>query len=150
MATTIGDIVASLESEIATTLGSSYKKLEYLIDVQKNNFRTSSDRYGVRALEASEIPGVTKYTTFTQSFEVVTTKSYYESALDDSEQVQAGLDLRANMLDMYKDITNAKGGLPAVILNITDLVMAEVEYLTEDKVAVLRSTMNISYRLNLL
>lgn len=149
MSTTITDIITGMESQIATLLP-TFSELQYKEDVQKNNLRASSDRYGVLAKASSEVPGVTKYLTFSQSFEVILIKKYYESSISDDKQVSAGLDLRDSALEIYKTLINTKAGAPAVVMNITELEMAEIEYLEEDKVAVLRSTVNITYRESLI
>ena len=144
------DIKEALESEIQSELGVSYKPLMYLEDVKKNNFRTSTERFGVRALGAFQVPGVTKFYTFTQSFEIVLSKGYYESAIDDSEQIGKAFDNRENLLAIYKRLINNKGGLPLVVLNIFNMTIEEPEYLLEDKVAVQRATVDITFRLTLL
>lgn len=150
MIDSIRDIKTSMEGVIQTTLGSTYKKLAYVEDVEKNNFRTNSERYGVRALSGFEVPGVTKNPTFTQSFEVVLTKAYLDSSLDDAEQVEKGLDNYENMLDIYKELVNSKAGVPATVLNITNLTWGDPEYLVDSKVAVQRATMDITYRFSLI
>lgn len=150
MIDTMRDIRDSMLSEIATELGATYKQLAYLEDVEKNNFRTNNDRYGVRALTANEVPGVTKNVHITQTFEVVLTKGYYESSLDDTEQVEKAYDNRENALDIYKRMVNTHAGLSGTVLNITNLVVEEPEYLLEEKVAVQRATMDITYRFNLI
>lgn len=144
------DIRDSMLTEIAAELGASYVQLPYVENVEKNNFRNSNDRYGVRALEASQVPGVTKYPTFTQSFEVILTKGYIESNLDDTPQVTKSYDNRENLLDIYKRLVNNRVGIPATVLNVTDLVVSSPEYLEDDKVVVQRATMNITYRFSLI
>jgi hypothetical protein len=104
---------------------------------------------GVRALGALQNPGVNRYTTFTQSFEVVLTKGYIQSTIDDTEQVEKSYDLRAIMLDIYTDLVNTKAGVPASVMNIFNLEFTEPEYLEEDKVVVTRYTMDITFRLTL-
>jgi hypothetical protein len=150
MSDVMRNIRDALVSEIQAELGVNYKELAYLEDVTKNSFRTSSERFGVRPLASSEVSGVTKMPQFIQSFEIVISKQYTESNLDDSEQVEKSLDNRELVLLLYKRLVNNKGGLPLVILNIFDLNIAEPEYLEEDKVAIQRATMNIQYRINLL
>lgn len=139
----------AVESEISTELGASYSKLPYVEVIEKNSFRTNNNRYGVRALVSSEIPGVTKYTTFTQSFEMVLTKGYVQSTIDDTEQVEGSYDLRALILDIYTRLVNNKAGIPALTINVTNLVVSEPEYLEDDKVVIIRSTFDIIYRLTL-
>ena len=144
------DIRNAMETEIAAELGVNYKKLAYLEDVTKNSFRTNNDRYGVRALSSSEVDGVTKNPTFTQSFEVVLTKGYYESNLDDTEQIERSLDNRENLLCIYKRLVNNRAGIPSVVLNIQNLQIDEPEFLVDEKVAVQRATMDITYRFSLI
>ena len=144
------DIRDAMETEIASELGATYKKLAYLEDVDKNSFRTTQDRYGVRALGGLEVPGVTKNVHITQTFEVVLTKGYLDSNLDDIKQVERAYDNRENMLDIYKRMVNNKAGAPAIVLNITNLVVAEPEFNVEEKVAIQRATMDITYRFSLI
>ena len=150
MSDVMRDITNAMETEIQAELGVLYKKLAYVEDVSKNSLRTSSDRYGVRALESSQIPGVTKFTTYTQSYEVVLSKGYVQSNIDDTEQVDASYDLRALLLDIYTRLVQTHAGLPLVVLNIFNMVADQPEYLVDEKVVVIRATMDITYRLTLL
>ena len=150
MIDSIRDITNSMTAEIAAELGASYSTLPYLEDVEKNNFRSNNNRYGVRALAAFEVPGVTKNVHITQSFEVVLTKGYYESNLDDAKQIEAAYDNRENLLDIYRRLVNARAGIPGTVLNIQNLVVSEPEYLVDEKVAVQRATMDITFRFSLI
>jgi hypothetical protein len=149
--TAIADIIASLESELQVELP-SYVKLAYIEDVAKNTFRKTGtkDCYGIRALEADQLPGVTKTITLNQEFEVILTSGYTQSTISDASQISDSLDLRANFLGLYKRYVNGKGGLPGTILNITDLILQDPEYLDDDKVVVQRAKMNIQYRYSLI
>jgi len=144
------DIRDSITAEIVAELGATYSALPYLENVEKNNFRSNNNRYGVRALFGAEVPGVTKNVHITQTFEVVLTKGYYESSLDDAEKIERAYDNRENVLDIYKRLVNTRGGLPGTVLNITNLVVSEPEFLVEEKVAVQRATMDITYRFSLI
>jgi hypothetical protein len=149
MSDVMRDIRDAMLSEIQAELGVSYKELAYLETIEQNNLRTNTDRFGVRALASSQVPGVTRFTTFTQSFEIVLTKGYAASAIDDSERVEKAYDNRENLLAIYTRLVNNKGGLPLVVLNIFSLNISEPEYLLEDKVVIQRATMDITYRLSL-
>lgn len=148
--TKVRDIKNAMLSEIATELGASYKRLAYEEDVAKNSFRSSSQRYGVRQLDAFEIPGVTKYATFDQTFQVVLTKGYIQSNIDDSEQTETSLDLAELAHDIYVRMVKNKAGLPSSVINVKDLSMSEPEYLEDDKVTIIRANMIITYRNTLL
>lgn len=144
------DITTALKSEISAELGSDYRELDYLEDVAKNSFRSGNDRYGVRALGGIQEPGVTKMVTITQQYEIVLTKGYTESNIDDDPQVSKSYDNRENLLDIYKRLVNNRGGLPGTIINITDLTISEPEFLVDDKIAIQRATLSITYRYSLI
>lgn len=146
----VRDIKNSIEASIQTTLGVTYKKLAYVEDVEKNSFRTNNERFGVRALFSGEVESVTKNPTFLHSFEIVISKAYLESNLDDEEQVEKALDNFENMLCIYKELVNSRAGVPSIVLNVTNLQMAEPEYLVDSKVAVQRATIDITYRFSLI
>lgn len=148
--TDIADITTAIKVKVAAELPVGYKELAFLEDIAKNSFRTSNNRYGVRALEASQLPGVTKNITLNQEFEVVLTKGYIQSSIDDTSQVAASLDLRAECLSIYKSLVNTKAGLPGTVLNITDFILQEPQYLDDDKVVIQRASMNIQYRYSLI
>lgn len=143
-------IKEGIESVAQNYLGPDYKLLPYLQDVTKNNYNTNSNRFGARALAGGEVPGVTKNVHLTQTFEVVLTKAYKESALADTEQSEKALDNFNNLLSIYKDMVNTKCGVPLIVLNVFNLQMAEPEYLPDSKVAVQRATVDITYRFSLI
>lgn len=144
------DIQTALLAEVSAELGSEYQELAYLENIEKNSFRTSNDRFGVRALSSSQIPGVTKNVTFTQRYQIVLTKGYVESSIDDDKQVIASYDLRESMHDIYKRVVNNRGGLPGTILNIFNLTIEEPAYLDDDKVVIIRAEMDVTYRFSLI
>lgn len=149
MATSMTDIRDSVIARLVTVVPADYKELAFIETIEDNSSRTDNNRYAVRALEAAEFGGVTKTISFDQSFEVVLTKNWVQNSIDDIQQVTASYENRALIQDIYVDLVQTKGGLPGTIINISNLVIAEPEYLLEDKVAVQRATMNIKYRLTL-
>jgi len=148
--TVITDIVDAILAEVQAELGATYKELPYLENVEQNNFRGNNDRFGVRPLGALQLPGVTKFVTLSQTFEIVLSKGYIESSLDDDNKVVKSLDNRALMLDIYKRLVNNRAGLPLVVLNLTDLALAEPEFIDESNVVIQRATMTILYRFSLI
>lgn len=146
----VRDIKEGIETVAQSILGASYKKLSYVNDVEKNNYFANSDRFGVRALAGGEVPGVTKNVHITQSFEIVLSKAYRESNLDDIEQSEKALDNFNNLLDIYKELVNVKCGEPLIVLNVTNLQISEPEFLVDSKVAIQRATMDITYRFSLI
>lgn len=150
MIDTARTIKEGVETVIQNYLGVGYKKLAYLQDVEKNNYKTNTDRYGVRVLAGGEVPGVTKNVHITHTYEIVLSKSYKESSISDTEQSEIALDNFNNMLSIYKDIVNTKAGVPLSVLNVTNLQLSEPEYIVDSKVAIQRATMDITYRFSLI
>lgn len=143
-------IKEGIETISQAYLGASYKKLAYVNDVEKNNYNSNSNRFGVRALAGGEVPGVTKNVHLTQTFEIVLSKVYRESSLDDTEQSEKALDNFNNVLSIYKDLVNTKCGVPLTVLQVTNLQLSEPEYIVDSKVAIQRATMDITYRFSLI
>ena len=149
MSTQITDLKDSIKAEVAAELGANYKELAYLEVIEKNSFRTGSERYGVRSLEASEQSGVTGVYTMKQAFEVVISKGYIQSSIDDTEQVTKSYEIRESFLDIYKRLVNNKAGIPSVVMLVTNLVISEPEYLEDDKLTLVRMQFEIIYRITL-
>ena len=148
--TKVRDIRNAMLVEIAAELGATYSELAYVEDVQKNSLRTSNQRYGVRQVDAFQIDGVNKFATFDQTFQVVLTKGYTQSNIDDSEQRETSLDLTELAHDIYVRMFKTKAGLPSDVINVKDLSISEPEYLEDDKVTIIRANLIITYRNTLL
>jgi len=150
MSTLVTDLLASIKSTVGTTLGVEYSEIPYVTDVSKNNFNSNHNRYGVQSLASNETDSVTKFVTMLQSFEVVLTKAYVDDGISDSDKQSKTVDAQDLVYDIYRDLVNTKAGLPAIVINITDLEMSNPEYLDEEKVVVIRASFNVLYRFTLI
>ena len=148
--TVVTDLRNAMVSEVAAEVGAGWSELAYVNDPQKNNFRQSKQGYGVRALSAIQLPGVTKHVTFEQTFEVVLTKRYIQQAVGDGRARDEALSLQDEMLCIHKRLVNNKAGLPAQVMNVDALTMEDIEFLDDDKVAVLVAQVVIQYRISLI
>lgn len=133
-------------SEVASALGAGYSELSYLLDVQKNNFKTNTKRYGVRPLSGSTASGVTRQYTLDHSFQVILTHDYFSNPSNDQDQRDKTFLLFDKLDEIMKNLFINKAGLPSIILNIDSVSIAEPEYFDEEKVVVLRADFNIKYR----
>lgn len=150
MSTITNDLLTGIKATVATTLGSEYAELPYATDISKNNFNSNHNRYGVLADSSSQADSVTKFVTMSQSYEVVLTKAFIDDGISDTDkqdQTTAAQDL---VFDIYKDLVNTKAGMPSIVLNITDLNVEAPEYLDDEKVVVIRASINILYRFTLI
>lgn len=148
--TVVQDIKDSLVTRIQAVLGANYKELSYTRDVSLNTLRQSQKRYGVRALGSTQVPGVTKHLTHIQTFEVVLTEGYVDTGSNDGKQREKEHLMFEHMHEIHHDLINTRGGLPNTILNIQRLDITEPEVLEDEKVVVLKSSVEIEYRISLI
>jgi hypothetical protein len=149
MSNAIQQIKESIENRINLVLPGSWVPLSYVEEIEKNSFRGVTERYAVRPLEATETSGVVGTATFQQQFEIVLTKLYFESNVNENKKIATGLELREFCLDVYRELIHTKAGLPTRVMNVSELVIAEPQYLTESFVVVQRAQLLITWRINL-
>lgn len=145
----VREITEGMMAEIAGVLGPAFQPIPYVYDVSKNNFKQSMSKYGVRPLATFEINGVVRVTTHQHSFQVVLTEGYIETSIGDARIQTTVLDLFDKMNIIYKKLETVKAGVPLKVLNVTNLVISEPEILEQDKVLVLKATIDILYRIEL-
>lgn len=136
----------AITTEVSTTLGVNYAELNYLLDVEKNNFVSNAKKYGVRPLSASTTEGVTRFYTLDHAFQVILTHDYAPHPANDQDQRDKTFLLFDKLDDLMKNLFKNKAGIPNIILNIDSVSIAEPEYFDEQKVLVLRADFNVKYR----
>lgn len=149
MSTIVSTLVTAIETQIAAELGASYSELGYVLDVSKNSYRQNDNRYGVLPLESVQVSGVTRFATYEQNFQIVLTKGYGQSKISDSDQRDKAIELYQLAHQVNKRLVTTKAGSPSNVMNVSNLRIDQPEYLTEEKVAVLRATVTLTYRLAL-
>lgn len=140
----ISSIVEELCNCAQGVLGTDWKKIKYLEDLEKNHNLTQNRVFGIRALEASEVEGIMKYVTLDQTFELVMVRSKLSKANGDSDIRKLSYENRDQAFCVYKKIAQTHLGGLALIVN--NLVISEPEFIEEDKVVVQRITFNIRHR----
>lgn len=148
MSTAVKDISDSIKVRINDVLD-DYSELAYKRSIEKNNFRTTSKRYGVLPLAGTQLDGVTKHITFNMSFEITLTDQYFETNIDDNKKDTAALELRQNWFKVYRDLVKSKAGLPSQVMQVSSASISEPEFLDDQKVVALRGTCDITFRINL-
>jgi len=149
MSTIVTDLTNGIKSTMATTLGAGYSELPYVIDIEKNNFNTNNNRYGVVIGPSFQTETVTRHVTMLQTFTMVITKAYIEDGISDADSQEKNKEAQDLVLDIYKDLYNTKAGVPSTFLNIVDLSVADVEYSEDSEYMVIRASFNILYRFSL-
>jgi len=80
-------ILTSLTSEVGTLLGASWSELDYIYDIEKNNFKSNKSRYGIGTRGASSTSGTNKAVTMDHIFFVTLTSNFTNRSSDAKERV---------------------------------------------------------------
>ena len=146
MAQTVKNIVDNAETIIASVLGSPWKKLRYVWDLDKNDERDAKKAYGVKPGPAENEASVTLYETLSQSFDFVLSDTVARGDSDD--EIQAILDVLYDKADLiFKQFVNLKMNLTTTVLKVDERSM-EGPILSGDKVF-LRVPFVVRYRQSL-
>ena len=142
MSTIVKDIKEAMESRLAIVLSTS-KPLDYVIDIEKNNFTNDKDRFGINPGAATPSVSITKAYTLAQKFEIVLVTDFVNDH-DDSKQDDKILVLYDRMHEMFIDLFQSRIGLNGIVMNVNEPEIAEPEYLKST--AILRGTLTVTYR----
>lgn len=146
MSNIVEQIITAGKSQLSTTLGASYSELDYVIELEKNNFRNRTTRYGFIPLGADTGESViNKVYTLDHSFQIILTQPTFNRQ-NDAGLISATNTLYDKMDDIFKDFMNKKLGLNTIILNIQEPSIEEPEYLEDNDLVALRGNVVIKYR----
>jgi len=146
----VEDINDSLLTEIAAAVGSTFKQLDYVHNVEKNQFRNQAKRFGVRPLGGVQVSGVTREYTIDQEFELVLTTDYLDrDGNGDADQVAQSLLLFDKMDDILVRILRTKVGIPLIVMAVSGFTLDEPLFIEEAKIVVQTTRVIVRYRQSL-
>lgn len=144
MSNLVSQIIDAMETRVETA--TSFSKLRYVYNIERNDYKGNQDRYAVTPGDAPFSSGIVNNYTVDQSFIVSLTTGYRNSAKDDLD-LQASVDsLYSEMDEVIKDLHLNKAGLPGIVLSINLDSIDAPEILEEHKVVVLRADFVVKYR----
>jgi hypothetical protein len=143
MATTVSNILASMESIAAAQLGGSWKKLQHLFDLSKNDLATGSNGYAARPLAGSNAPSLTNSYTVDQVFELILTNTTAPG--DDVSIMTAASDLYDKQDEILKIMMRQKLNLSNVLL-VNFLNIGEPERFDGSEFVTVRQQILVKYR----
>lgn len=138
-------LISTIKTRVAQVLGATYSEIAYALDLSKNSFKGNFKRYGVLAKGSSETSSVNRYVTIDQTFELILTDSFMNTAMSDSLEQAKGPSLHDLAFDIYRDLVNSKAGSPSFVLLVNNLSISEPETM-DGNVVVVKATFNIKYR----
>ena len=140
----------NLITRLSTILGEGYSKLSYTSSIEANKFNRAVRRYSVIPEASSEAQGVNNKNTFDHTFTFILTDGYVngaENQLNDDLKMERVGELQSKALEIYKDLQANRTSISNNILIINQMAMNAVEFLDEERIAVLRFSINIKYRI---
>lgn len=79
-------ILASLSSQVSSTLGSGWQELKYVYDPENNDLKTQKQGFGVGIGGSDTVSGTNKSVTYDQEFFVILTDSFGNRRNDESQR----------------------------------------------------------------
>ena len=137
------DILNAIESRVNAVL-SSYKRLKYSYDVEKNNKRASDDAYGIGAGAGSSVEGTFRTITMDQEFFVILTKDFGGRSDDNAERTALKA-IYDDMETLYRDLFQSKIGIPSVVYLVSELSLDEPEKIADNVISI-RMSFTVKHR----
>ena len=130
----------------STVLGTSYRQLEYVRDLEKNNNKGKTKGYGIIVGEATPSDdGINRSFQFDHTFTVVLTE-HIERKKNERDQETAALSLATAMDSIVKDFQEKRLGLPSLVIQVQHPTIEEREVLEDGSTVVLRASFPVIYR----
>ena len=117
----VSSILTSIENEVSILLGSGWKELNYIYDLENNSFKGNDKRYGVGATSGTSVTGTTKAITVDFEFFVTLTRSYVNRYNDTKER-----EVLSDLYDKF-DVIN-KNVFQKKLNNANVLLVSEISY----------------------
>lgn len=135
-----------MNTRLAAVLGSDYKKLAYIREIEKNSNTSKTLGYGVSVggAEPSD-ESINRSHTYRQEFTVVLCSGGGRKKTE-RDQEAAALTMATAMDSIIKDFTQYRLGLPTLVIQVENATIQEREILEDGDTVVLRATFPIIYR----
>jgi hypothetical protein len=145
MSNFVGDIIDAMEASIATSLP-TFNLLKNKYDVEKNNNKQNSKRYGVIALGADQNQegGTLGSFLLDHTFQIILTESYVDNQVND-ERKDVAVQLLFDSFDtVMGNLFANKMGL-SFVRNIPTFSIENPEFSTNGNVAIFRGNVVVQY-----
>jgi len=145
MSTIVKDIKDAIETTIGTTLGVTWSVLDHKFDLEKNNLKNSTKRFGVKVLDGPSSIGILKHYTVNRTFQITFLTEYKGLNKSDTNQ-QLALDILEDAIDdSLAALINEKVGLPTKVINVVLSLINEPDF-TIENMTFINLDLIISYR----
>lgn len=140
----VSTILNQMAADIGILLGSPWKELKYIYELEKNNLRAQEKAYGVGVGAGETVSGATKSVTVDQEFFVVLTDKITNRSSDSNQRAAlSALYDKKEILD--KNILGKKLNLTSIVLVVSSIGTDE-PLMLNDGVIALTSRYIVKYR----
>ena len=139
----VSSILTSLNNQVSSTLGSGWKELKHVYNLEDNNNRAIDNGYGVGTFDGANVSGTNKAITLDFNFFIVLTKKFTNRNGDNNER-----EVLSDIYDQFETINQnifQKKLNNARILLVQDINYDAPERVDRGEIAV-RVTFTIKYR----
>lgn len=142
-------ITDNIITRLPAVLGSGFVKLSFGSDVSLNKFGRSTKRFAVTPSGAFSTFGAVGINTIDHKWLITLTDGYMNGAaaqLNDDLKMAKIAELQDLALKVFSDLQLNKATISTGILIVNNLIINDIEFLEEEKVAVLKFELNIKYK----
>lgn len=130
------DILTAIETRLLTVFsGGEYERLRYSYNLEKNDFRTSKNGYGIGAGAASSVVGTHQTITLDQEFFVSFVRNYGGRDNDTAERSELST-IYNDLETLYRDLFQSKLGIPNTVYLVSELNLDEPENIADNVISV--------------
>ncbi len=137
-------ILAGIETRIQSVLGSSWSRMPYSYELEKNDFRTIKKSYGVGADSGSTSEGTVNAVTMDQDFFVVLATNA-PNRKDDSAEREALDEIYDNLELLYRDFFISKLNVSSIVLVVSAFDLDAPERPADNVISV-RANFTVKHR----
>jgi hypothetical protein len=148
----ISTIMTGIETTVQAALGTSYKKLDHILNVEKNKWKECVKRWGVLPGSAENTKGVTQANTLDHGFRIILTDEYISDILGDAGIITKQIALMGEMETVFKKLVNDKCGAPSIVRFVGEFAIDESMIFREpikDKVIIVEGRFTVRSQINL-
>jgi hypothetical protein len=143
----INDIATALKTTTGTYLGSDYAELPFAYRIE-NNSKIVAKGYTVIPKEASEEVTTNRAILVNQKFQIIINDCFLSSNASDSNKRAGIIALCDKLVGLYVEVAKNKGGLPGIIVIVSDMSIDDPEILEDNDFVCLRLNFSIKHRYN--
>jgi hypothetical protein len=129
------------------TLLTGYSKLSFVTNLEKNKFGQITSRYGLLTKGAGSNSEMVGKNVLDHKFEITLTNSFGANTLGNDDEKSNRINvLQDKCLEIYRDLQLNKSVIDSSILIINGIEISEPEFMEEEKIIIIKCSINVKYK----